>query len=128
MELVLPELDATKSVTWNFYVDESQKNSRYVMIIGRDVLLERKLDLCFSDFTVKGNGGGCEGCTVPMKDPSELRDDAIFRNEELWKIEHLLDSTRHTRRILDTQYQKPDLRKIMSNSKHFKNNKKKYVT
>ena len=33
-ELVQPELDATKSVTWSFHVDDSQKHSRYDMIIG----------------------------------------------------------------------------------------------
>ena len=101
MELVLPKLDATKSVTLNFHVDDLQKNSRFDMIIGRDVLLELNLDLCFSDCTVKGNGGGYKGCTVTMKDTSNLRDDAIFRNEGLWEIKYVLDYTRHTRRILD---------------------------
>ena len=56
-----------------------------------------------------------------MKDPSNLRDDTIFRNRELWEREYVLDSTRHTRRILDAQYQKADLSKIVSNSKHLKN-------
>ena len=68
---MLPELDATKNVTWNFYVDESQKNSPYDMIIGHDLLLELKLDLCLSYCTIKGNS---------MKYPSDLRDEAIFRN------------------------------------------------
>ena len=57
VELVLPELDAKKSVTWNFYMDDSQKNSRYDMIIGRDLLLELTLDLCLFVCTIKGNGG-----------------------------------------------------------------------
>ena len=39
VELLLPELDAMKSVTWSFHVDDSQKYSRYEMIIGRDLLL-----------------------------------------------------------------------------------------
>ena len=34
VELVLPELDATKSVTWSFHVYDLQKNSPYDMIIG----------------------------------------------------------------------------------------------
>ena len=64
-----------------------------------------------------------KGCTIYMKDPSDLRDDAIFRNEELWESEHVLNSTQRTCRILDAQYQKADLRKIVSNSKHLNNNK-----
>ena len=39
------------------------------MIIGRDLLLELKLDLCFSGYTIKVNGCVYEGCTAPMKDP-----------------------------------------------------------
>ena len=53
-----------------------------------------------------------------MKDPSDLCYDIIFRNAELWEIEHVLNSTRRTRRILDAQYKKYDLSKIVSNSKH----------
>ena len=64
-------------------MDDSQKNSWYDMIICRDLLLELKLDLCFSNFRIKGNGGDYEGCTAHMKYPSNLRDDASFRNEEL---------------------------------------------
>ena len=74
MELVLPELHATNSMTWNFHVDDLQKHSRYDMIMGRDLLLELKLDLCFSNFTIKGNVGLYKGCTVPMKYLSYLRD------------------------------------------------------
>ena len=59
-----------------------------------------------------------------MKDPSDLRDDASFRNEELWKIKDVIDSTRHTRRILDAKYQNPDLSQIVSNSKHWNDNEK----
>ena len=81
MKLVLPELDATKIVTWNFQVDDLQKTSRYDMIIGRYLLLELKLDLCVSISKITGNGGAYERCTPHMKDTSNLRGDASFRNE-----------------------------------------------
>ena len=57
-----------------------------------------------------------------MKGPSNLRSEKIFRNEDLWESKHVLDYMRRTCRILDAQYQKSDLRKIMSNSKHLNNN------
>ena len=57
-----------------------------------------------------------------MKYPSDLRGHGSFRNEELWESEHILDSTRLTRRILDAKYQKSDLRKTVSNIKHLNNN------
>ena len=49
LDLVLTKLDATNSVTWSFHVDDLQKNSWYVMVIGIDFLLEIKLDLRLSD-------------------------------------------------------------------------------
>ena len=82
------------------------------MIIGRDLLLELKLDLCLSDYTIIFNGGAYKGCTAPMSDPYKFCDDARFRNEELWESDHVLDSTQRTRRILDANYQRADLRKF----------------
>ena len=51
------------------------------MIIGWDLLLELKLDLYLSDYTIKGNGGVYKVCTAPMKYPYDLCDEASFRNE-----------------------------------------------
>ena len=51
------------------------------MIIGGDLFLELRLDLCFSGYTIKGNGGAYEVCTATMKDPSNLYYYASFRNE-----------------------------------------------
>ena len=93
MELVLTELDMMKSVTWSFHVDDSQKNSRYDMIIGQDLLLELKLDLCLSDYTIKGNGGVYEVFKAPMKYPSNLCDDSSFINEYVWESDHVIDCT-----------------------------------
>ena len=42
VELLLPELDIIKSVTWSFHVGDFQKKSRNEMIIGRYLLLELK--------------------------------------------------------------------------------------
>ena len=123
VELLLPEWDAMKSATLSFHVDDSQKSSRYDMIIGQYLLLEIKLDLCFSNYTIKGNGGAYKGCTAPMKYYFDLCDDASFRNEEWRENDHVLDSTKCTRRILDANYQRADLSKILSNSKHLNNNK-----
>jgi hypothetical protein len=44
VEFLMPELDATKSVTWMFHVDDSPGVHRYDMIIGRDNLSELNLD------------------------------------------------------------------------------------
>ena len=40
VEILLPELDATKIIICNFRVDESQGNHKYNMIMGHDMLSE----------------------------------------------------------------------------------------
>ena len=107
---------------WSFHVSESQKNSRYNMIIGQDLLLELKLDLCFSNCMIKGNGVAYKVCTTPMRYPNNFCNDASFRNEEVWESEHVINFTRRTRRILDVNYQRAYLSKIVSNSKNFNDN------
>ena len=92
----------------DFHVDDLQNNSMYDMIIGRDLLLELMLDLCLSDYTIKGNGGAYKGCTAPMRDPYNLCDDASFRNEKVWESDHVLDYTGRTRIILDANCQRSD--------------------
>ena len=44
-------------------------------------MLELKLDLCLSDYTIKGNGGGYKGCNDLMRYTYDLCDDTKFRNE-----------------------------------------------
>ena len=78
------------------------------MIIGQGLLLEVKLYLRFSKYTIKGNVGTYKGCTTRIKDPYDLCDDESLRNEDFWESEHLLNSTERMLRILDANYQKAD--------------------
>ena len=47
IELILPEFDATKIVTWDCHVDDLLVLGRYDMIIGRDLLSELCMTLNF---------------------------------------------------------------------------------
>ena len=47
VEFILPELDETKIVEWDFHVDVSRSNNRYDMILGRDIMSALDLDVCF---------------------------------------------------------------------------------
>ena len=53
-------------------MDDPQGNHRYDMIQGRDTFSEPKIDLVFSNNTIRGNGGAYKRCTDPMKGVSEI--------------------------------------------------------
>ena len=48
IDFILPELSATKIVTWNFHVDDSVKGI-YYMILGKDLLTQLLLNVKFSE-------------------------------------------------------------------------------
>ena len=72
-QFTLPELHEGKDISWDMYVDESDSRlNSYDMIIGRDLLHELGIDLLFSLGVMKW-----DNATVPMRDPSQLRDTEI---------------------------------------------------
>ena len=44
-------------MTWNLNVDDFHGKQRYDMILGYDILSKIKMDLCFSENTIRENGG-----------------------------------------------------------------------
>ena len=49
-EFCIPELHDNRMITWDMHVADDLGN--YDMIIGRDVLTDLGIDLCFSDETI----------------------------------------------------------------------------
>ena len=65
MDMTLPELSATKMVTWNFHVGKSAKGI-YYMILGRYLLLGLVLNLKFSEHVTEADYGSFKGSTASM--------------------------------------------------------------
>ena len=108
---VLPEIDSTKTVLWNFHVDELQVNYMYYMVLERVILHELNIDLCFSDNNIRANGGRYKVCTFPMKDISKINLKSLYsylikkiQNKELWEREHVMDTIWYTYCILYSHY------------------------
>ena len=73
VEFMLNELDPTKTITWNCYVDESDYEHDYDMIMGRDLQVELGLILDFDTVTVRGGElGAFPNCSTPMKEYSDV--------------------------------------------------------
>jgi hypothetical protein len=68
-----PEFHENRDIIWDVYVDStSSKDSRYDMIVGRDLMYSIGLDLRFSDSTMVW-----DNATVPMQSIKWLEADNL---------------------------------------------------
>ena len=65
--MTLPELSATKLLTFNFHVDDSAKG-RYDLILGRDILTALGLNLKFPDHAIEAYDGPFKGYMASVVD------------------------------------------------------------
>ena len=65
IDFTLPEFSATEIVTWEFHMDDSDKD-RYSIIIGRYILISLLLNINFSKRVIEAGGGPLKGYTSPM--------------------------------------------------------------
>ena len=80
-------------MTCIFHVDDLQGNHRIKIGYESDIMSKLKIELCFSDNNIRGNGGMYEGCTDPMKLYSKIDfnssscciKEEYFWNKELWE-------------------------------------------
>ena len=125
VEFCLPEFGATKIVTRKCHITKSS-NSRYNMILGRDLLTALGLDLKFSENIILESDGPYKGCSAPMVDVSTYDFKHLTYNKvkpeesfidtyvnECLQSEGTISSTRRIRIILDVKYKNSDLNKVM---------------
>ena len=64
VQITLPELDSNKIVIWNCHADLTDGNSRYDMIIGRDLLRELKFNIDFGNDEINCKEGPYEAKNI----------------------------------------------------------------
>ena len=65
IDFTLTEFGMTKTVTWNYHVDDSAKGT-YDMILGIDILTTLGLNLKFSDHVIEADYKPFKRYTAPM--------------------------------------------------------------
>jgi hypothetical protein len=112
----LPDFHQGKDISLNMYADESDARlNSYDMIIGRDLLHELGIGLLFSLGVMKWNKA-----TVPMRDPSQIRDTKVYAFEaESFSI-HDPDTTdpAQIQDIMDVKYAPTDIDEMVSKCTH----------
>ena len=124
----LVEFDMQTTVNWEFHVDETSKSesSNYDMIVGRDLLGELGMDICFSTSTIHWRG-----VSVPMRDYGDLRSRqaAHLIYVENFETEITKSVSKRVNQILDAKYEKANLVQITDNCTHLtKQQKQKLLT
>ena len=124
--IFLPEFSATKIVTWKCHVDEFT-DSRYDMILGRDLPTALGLDLKFSENVKIGGEGPYEGCPSTMVDVrnynfKSIKDKTVKPEEsfvnsyvdECFEYFNAIKSIRRMRIISYAKHEKTDLNEFMT--------------
>src|SRR5210317_1152789 len=116
VSFTLPALFENREIDWDCYVDESSNEaSLYNMIIGRDLMHELGIDLCFSTAEIKW-----DNASIPMVPVEELQDQNIDGLEQLllYSQDHETTDAERIQNIVESKYCPEDLRKIVDDCKN----------
>ena len=117
----LPQFSETKEINWQCYVDSSNANARYDMILGRDFLQETGMILNWNDLTMTW-----DEATIVMPEYGTItnRNEANAMYLDLAESMAVKESSERTERILEARYEKADLNKLVNDCDHLTNNQK----
>jgi len=117
LKFLLPEFNQTKEISWTCHMDDATpaNTTRYDMIIGRDLLQALGFIIDFHDHTMTW-----DEATIPMKDYGKISTlaEADAYCDEIYTTDVEQEITTQMTRILDAKYEKADLHKVVSESKH----------
>ena len=106
-EFCIPELHDNRMITWDVHV--ADKLGNYDMIIGRDILKDLGIDLCFSDETVIWDEHD-----IPFKDADAEVQEAYYIPDP-----GIVDeAAERLKSILDAKYQMADLDQVTKEMTH----------
>ena len=117
--ITLPALHENQVITWNCYVDTSDpKSCNYDLIIGRDLMIEVGIDLCFSTAEIKWDGS-----STPMQSVDKLDKKLVnkFENELLFAHDPVTTDAERIQNIVENKYCPADLNTIVKNCKVLNN-------
>lgn len=124
IHFVLPEFSDKKIIHWKFSLTES-KDLGYDMIVGRDLMIELKINLSFDKRMVTW-----EDISIPMRDFHRLKKWKLSKYELKTIIREMKEpiaaqeATNRMIKILDSKYEKANLQKIVEGATHLNQREK----
>jgi len=107
----LPAFHKHRKISWNCYVDESPSNtSIYDLIIGRDLMHEIGIDICFSTAEIIW-----DNASIPMQSVDKTTEE--FEQELLFSQDPATTDAERIQNIVESKYCPADLDKTVSECK-----------
>jgi hypothetical protein len=104
----LPAQHKHKEITWTCYVDESDNDSStYDLVLGRELMHEIGIDICFSAAEVRW-----DNASIPMKSVDKSTQE--FEQELLFTQDPLITDAERIQKIVETKCSPADLNKIVT--------------
>ena len=107
IQFTLPEFHDKSIIEHEVYLTE--KESKYDMIIGRDIIKALQLKIDFKDDTIKWNN-----IPVPIKDA----DVSTLKNYAITDSDSMVEAADRMKKILDTKYEAIDIPEIIKECSH----------
>ena len=111
IKFTLPAFHQHRNINWNCYVDESPPEScHYDLIIGRDLMHEIGIDICFSKAEVVW-----DNASIPMQPTDKFHKEFMDKFEQELLFAHDPETTDAERiqNIVESKYCPADLRKVV---------------
>ena len=110
INLTLPAFHPKRMIDWECYVDESEQQSRYDLILGKDFLVEIGIDIINSKKVMEW-----DGAIVPLTDVDNLSRDKIdnFEKEIYFINDPETTEAERIQKIVELKYAPVDLKEIV---------------
>jgi hypothetical protein len=118
----LPAFHEHRKINWNCYVDNSDPGTcNYDLIIGRDLMHEIGIDICFSKAEIIW-----DNASIPMQSVDKLVDQFVdqFEKELLFSHDPVTTDAERIQNIVENKYCPADLRGITAECNFLNKNEK----
>ena len=125
INFTLPALHVNRKITWDCYVDESDpEECNYDLIIGRDLMLEVGIDLCFSTAEIIW-----DNASIAMQSVDKLGDENMdqFEQELLFAHDPATTDAERIQNIVERKYSPADLKGTAKACKLLNENEQKQL-
>jgi Reverse transcriptase (RNA-dependent DNA polymerase) len=122
LQFLLPEFAPSREINWNVAVDETAQQSKYDMIIERDLQIAIRMDILFSTKHLKW-----DSIVMPMR--TQNIDLSYIDNcvKNLGNSQDVFATASTPMSILDAKYEKANIDATINSLKHLSNNQQQQL-